>query len=1062
MKRHLDPPHVLIALAIALTLVTTAIAVPAATAQAGPGTSGPPFLHKTLVLLVDFDNIQIQKTDEYWRDRVFALDADSVNKYYNETTYGTHRFVPAAETYGDEDDGVVHVALDQTHPGGHAGTADPWSVSLCVIDAIAAADAYVDFAAFDANDDGVVATDELHITIMLAGYETSDSRAKRPGVWAHANLEGLSWRDCRPDGVQMTTYIAQGELINEEVGPNGIGTVAHELGHCLGLPDLYDTTGASIGLGASSLMASGASLSCGETMDGSSPAHLDPWSLIQIGARDPQVVTEDATVILHGSNTPDYNIVKVPVTDDGSQYFLLENRITEGYDRGLRDDRHRGGAVSGVAIYHVDDWVIDVWDTAIYGTYRGVNSNHLRKGVDLEESDGPALDLPWDSPQGGDHYFYGGHHTIFGPDTYPDTGAYVDTLTNGTARPTGVRIVIEGESGDPQMKAHITFGSTATAEGFAGGDGSYARPYQIATKAQLDMVRRHADANFVLVDDLEFTAADFAEGGAFCNRGKGFRPLFGCGTFRGVFDGAGHSITGLRIDASGTADICAGLFGTVQGTVKDLDLQATVTATSTSGVSHAGGIAGRVQEGLLTGCSMSGSVTADWAGGIVGHARGTAIRGCRNRAAVESQALYVHGYAGGIVGEATRTTIWDCGNEGDVAVRCLREEGVRAGQTGLFSAGGIAGQLWGAGFTANIKRCFSTGGISTEKWEYDDDYWGSFCMSGGIVGWTRAGEPAAVTDCYNAGPASAPTAAGGIVGYATDALTVSRCYSVAESPATPGYAAGGIAGIAHDGHADKITACFFLKTPACPDGVGWWQSGEPPAQDPTTPCTDEEMQAQECYEGFDFDDVWVLAGASGYPYPQLRAQRQALALPGAPTVTATATGHDRVKLAWTAVHGASGYEVDRALDAGGPWGLIASTGADALTLTDVGLTTGATYHYRVRALVTDGGLTVHGPDSEPTVATPGLAKASGLKLRKTSGTSIKASWKAVPGAAGYQLWRARSAKGKFVVVKTTASLAVTDSGLARKATYFYKVRAYCLVGGVRAFGGWSPVVGKRL
>jgi hypothetical protein len=91
-----------------------------------------------------------------------------------------------------------------------------------------------------------------------------------------------------------------------------------------------------------------------------------------------------------------------------------------------------------------------------------------------------------------------------------------------------------------------------------------------------------------------------------------------------------------------------------------------------------------------------------------------------------------------------------------------------------------------------------------------------------------------------------------------------------------------------------------------------------------------------------------------------------------------------------------------------------------------------------------------------------LAKASGLKLRKTSGTSIKASWKAVPGAAGYQLWRARSAKGKFVVVKTTASLAVTDSGLARKATYFYKVRAYCLVDGVRAFGGWSPVVSKRL
>jgi len=32
----------------------------------------------------------------------------------------------------------------------------------------------------------------------------------------------------------------------------------------------------------------------------------------------------------------------------------------------------------------VDELVIDVWDTAIYGTNRGVNSNYLRKAVDLE------------------------------------------------------------------------------------------------------------------------------------------------------------------------------------------------------------------------------------------------------------------------------------------------------------------------------------------------------------------------------------------------------------------------------------------------------------------------------------------------------------------------------------------------------------------------------------------------------------------------------------------------------------------------------------------------------
>ena len=1020
----------------------------------------------TLVLLVDFNDIQMQKTDEFWRDRVFSLDVDSVNRYYNETTYGTHQFLPAAETYEVENDGVVHVTLARNHPD--AGR-DTWSVSGCVIDAVTAADPYVDFAAFDANGDGVLDTDELHLAVVLAGYETSDSRADRPGIWAHANLGGLSWRDCRPDDVQLTTYIAQGELINDVVGPNGIGTVAHELGHCLGLPDLYDTTGASIGLGTSSLMANGAGLSCGAAMDGSSPAHLDPWSLIQIGAREPQVVTQDATVILHGSTTPDYNIVKVPITDDGSQYFLLENRITEGYDRGLRDDRHRGGAASGVAIYHVDEWVIDVWDPAIYGTNRGVNSNYLRKAVALEESDGPALDLPWDSPQGGDHYFYEGHHTVFGPETYPDTGAYVDTLTNGTTRPTGIRIVIEGESGDERMKAHITFGSTATAEGFAGGDGSYARPYQIATKTQLDMVRRHPDAHFVLVDDLEFTGADFEAGGAFYNRGKGFRPLFGSGTFRGSFDGAGHSITGLRIDASGTADIYAGLFGTLQGTVKDLDLvEATVSATSVSGVSHAGGIAGRVQEGLLSGCSVSGSVTADWAGGIVGHARGTAIRGCRNRAAVESQALDLWGNAGGIAGEAFRTTISTCGNEGDVTAQCrLTAAPEPDGCHGLGAAGGIVGRLGGHGCKAGITRCFNTGRITALNWT---DYpWCSVPSAGGIVGRVDGGRPATVADCYNTGLVSTSYMGGGIVGDVgkASAPSIARCYSIGDFQSATvgdysGYV-GGVVGRVQSEYDDVITDCFFLATDACPDGVNWWRGDSPPpAQDPTTPCTDEEMRTQERYDGFDFDDVWVLADASGYPYPQLRAQRQALELPGAPTTTAVASGYDGVKLTWSAVPGATGYEVYRALDTGGPWGLIAATGLDRRSLTDTGLATGTAYHYRVCAVTTDGGLTVRGADSEPATATPALAEASGLKLRKASATSIKASWKAVPGATGYQLWRAKAAKGKYVLAKTTGKLTVTDLKLARKAPHFYKVRAYRLVGGVRVFGDWSPVAKIKL
>lgn len=68
----------------------------------------------------------------------------------------------------------------------------------------------------------------------------------------------------------------------------------------------------------------------------------------------------------------------------------------------------------------------------------------------------------------------------------------------------------------------------------------------------------------------------------------------------------------------------------------------------------------------------------------------------------------------------------------------------------------------------------------------------------------------------------------------------------------------------------------------------------------------------------------------------------------------------------------------------------------------------------------------------------------------------------MPGATGYQFWRAKAAKGKFVLAKTTKSLSVKDNKPARKKTHFYKVRAYRLVGGVKVFGAWSPMTKMKL
>ncbi|MEH0937889.1 immune inhibitor A domain-containing protein [Micromonospora psammae] len=63
----------------------------------------------------------------------------------------------------------------------------------------------------------------------------------------------------------------------------GLGVFAHEYGHDLGLPDLYDTAGGDNGVGFWSLMASGSWLSRGKDDIGSTPGYMDPWSKLYLG-----------------------------------------------------------------------------------------------------------------------------------------------------------------------------------------------------------------------------------------------------------------------------------------------------------------------------------------------------------------------------------------------------------------------------------------------------------------------------------------------------------------------------------------------------------------------------------------------------------------------------------------------------------------------------------------------------------------------------------------------------------------------------------------------------------
>lgn len=177
--------------------------------------------------------------------------------------------------------------------------------------------------------------------------------------------------------------------------------------------------------------------------------------------------------------------------------------------------------------------------------------------------------------------------------------------------------------------------------------------------------------------------------------------------FKGVFDGAGHSITGLNIEyssASGFYTGYYGLFGYVENaTIKNLRVTGNVSDPEHS---YVGGIVGYARGGcVLENLSFEGSVTANTrAGGIVGYLFGTSesfasVSNCLSRATVTATS-----FAGGIAGAVSSTNIASCYNWGAVTV---------SAQSGY--AGGIAGS---AGYfqgsnNVSISSCYNVGTIKT-------------------------------------------------------------------------------------------------------------------------------------------------------------------------------------------------------------------------------------------------------------------------------------------------------------------------------------------------------------
>ncbi len=170
------------------------------------------------------------------------------------------------------------------------------------------------------------------------------------------------------------------------------------------------------------------------------------------------------------------------------------------------------------------------------------------------------------------------------------------------------------------------------------------------------------------------------------------------------------------------------------------------------------------------------------------------------------------------------------------------------------------------------------------------------------------------------------------------------------------------------------------------------------------------------------------------------------------TLTATLSEYHKAKLSWSSAQ-ADGYKVYRSTTKYGSYNVIADVAST--TYTDETLLLGKTYYYKISPYTTKNGVSVPGTYSNIRFVAP---KWPSIMLRCTlSGThGAQLGWTKLSYADGYEVQRSTKKSGPYSVIADVTGNAFLDKALAADTTYYYRVRAYDLVNGVKFFGNTCP------
>ena len=253
-------------------------------------------------------------------------------------------------------------------------------------------------------------------------------------------------------------------------------------------------------------------------------------------------------------------------------------------------------------------------------------------------------------------------------------------------------------------------------------------------------VRNDLGGSYFLLNDIDLTELT-AEGGDF-DLGYGWTPIGADDShmFTGVFDGNGHTVTGLQTRGK---KAYSSLFGYVSGgTVKNLRLE----DVSVYGGQYIGGLVGYMDNATVQDCSFTGNVTGtgSYVGGLIGCAiNNSTVKNCCSTGTVTGTSN-----VGGLIGHAVYVTISQCYNTAEV--------------NGASNVGGICGY---GGINVSLTDCYNTGAITAT-----DVY------AGGLLGLSDS-YSLELTHNLNYGVISGNSGTGAICGAMNGSyFTLSECY----------------------------------------------------------------------------------------------------------------------------------------------------------------------------------------------------------------------------------------------------------------------------------------------